>query len=134
MEPLCAYYGPRCITPIEAAIARGEMEQHARKRHIEQGYSYVYTPHITKKDLFVTSNHLVTYGEGMWPPIHMDEERDEAGNYRRSIVKVTNPSRYGLTVGDYIAYFAGQPELKVIVVYVESISDIERFKAALAKP
>jgi HD-GYP domain-containing protein (c-di-GMP phosphodiesterase class II) len=28
-------------------------------------------------------------------------ERDEAGNYRRSIVKVTNPSRYGLTVGDY---------------------------------
>jgi HD-GYP domain-containing protein (c-di-GMP phosphodiesterase class II) len=28
-------------------------------------------------------------------------ERDETGNYRRSIVKVTNPSRYGLTVGDY---------------------------------
>ena len=28
-------------------------------------------------------------------------ERDEAGAYRRSIVKVTNPSRYGLTVGDY---------------------------------
>jgi HD-GYP domain-containing protein (c-di-GMP phosphodiesterase class II) len=28
-------------------------------------------------------------------------ERDEAGGYRRSIVKVTNPTRYGLTVGDY---------------------------------
>jgi HD-GYP domain-containing protein (c-di-GMP phosphodiesterase class II) len=28
-------------------------------------------------------------------------ERDESGNYLRSIVKVTNPSRYGLTVGDY---------------------------------
>jgi HD-GYP domain-containing protein (c-di-GMP phosphodiesterase class II) len=28
-------------------------------------------------------------------------ERDEGGNYLRSIVKVTNPSRYGLTVGDY---------------------------------
>jgi HD-GYP domain-containing protein (c-di-GMP phosphodiesterase class II) len=28
-------------------------------------------------------------------------ERDTAGNYARSIVKVTNPSRYGLTVGDY---------------------------------
>jgi HD-GYP domain-containing protein (c-di-GMP phosphodiesterase class II) len=28
-------------------------------------------------------------------------ERNEAGDYRRSIVKVTNPSRYGLTVGDY---------------------------------
>jgi HD-GYP domain-containing protein (c-di-GMP phosphodiesterase class II) len=28
-------------------------------------------------------------------------EQDEGGAYRRSIVKVTNPSRYGLTVGDY---------------------------------
>ncbi|WP_216648702.1 threonine--tRNA ligase [Microbacterium oryzae] len=62
------------------AIARGEMEQHARRRHIAEGYSYVYTPHITKKDLFVTSNHLVTYADGIWPPIRMDEERDEDGN------------------------------------------------------
>nr|WP_272905370.1 threonine--tRNA ligase [Sediminivirga luteola] len=62
------------------AIARGEMEQHARRRHIENGYSYVYTPHITKKDLFVTSNHLVTYADGIWPPITMDEERDAEGN------------------------------------------------------
>ncbi|MGW9111797.1 threonine--tRNA ligase [Microbacterium sp. NPDC055683] len=62
------------------AIARGEMEQHARRRHIAEGYSYVYTPHITKKDLFVTSNHLVTYAEGIWPPIRMDEERDDDGN------------------------------------------------------
>jgi hypothetical protein len=28
-------------------------------------------------------------------------EQDESGAYRRSIVKVTTPSRYGLTVGDY---------------------------------
>src|SRR6266480_1518666 len=28
-------------------------------------------------------------------------EQDESGAYRRSIVKVTNPTRYGLTVGDY---------------------------------
>jgi HD-GYP domain-containing protein (c-di-GMP phosphodiesterase class II) len=28
-------------------------------------------------------------------------EQDEGGAYRRSIVKVTTPSRYGLTVGDY---------------------------------
>jgi len=28
-------------------------------------------------------------------------EQDETGAYLRSIVKVTNPSRYGLTVGDY---------------------------------
>jgi HD-GYP domain-containing protein (c-di-GMP phosphodiesterase class II) len=28
-------------------------------------------------------------------------EQDDSGAYRRSIVKVTDPSRYGLTVGDY---------------------------------
>src|SRR5690606_26911672 len=36
-------------------VIRQEMEQHARRRHVEAGYTYVYTPHITKKDLFVTS-------------------------------------------------------------------------------
>ena len=63
----------------KGGIVRGEMEQHARKRHIASGYTYVYTPHIAKEDLFLTSNHLVTYREGMYPPIRMDEERDENG-------------------------------------------------------
>lgn len=60
-------------------IIRGEMEQHARRRHISGGYTYVYTPHIAKRDLFLQSNHLVTYKEGMFPPVHLDEERDEHG-------------------------------------------------------
>ncbi|MEI3866660.1 MULTISPECIES: threonine--tRNA ligase [unclassified Microbacterium] len=60
-------------------IVRGEMEQHARRRHIEGGYTYVYTPHISKQDLFLQSNHLVTYREGMFPPITLDEERDAEG-------------------------------------------------------
>jgi threonyl-tRNA synthetase len=59
---------------------RMEMEQHARRRHIDGGYTYVYTPHIAKEDLFLQSNHLVTYKEGMFPPIRMDEERDADGN------------------------------------------------------
>ena len=63
----------------KGGVIRGEMEQHARRRHIEGGYTYVYTPHISKQDLFLTSNHLVTYKEGMFPPIHMDEERDADG-------------------------------------------------------
>ncbi|AZS36796.1 Threonine--tRNA ligase [Microbacterium lemovicicum] len=61
-------------------IVRGEMEQHARRRHVAGGYDYVYTPHISKQDLFLQSNHLVTYKEGMFPPIVMDEERDADGN------------------------------------------------------
>ena len=57
-------------------IIRHEMESHARARHLAAGYSVVYTPHISKADLFATSGHLATYAEGMWPPLHMDEERD----------------------------------------------------------
>ncbi len=61
-------------------LVRSEMEQHARRRHVEAGYNYVYTPHISKEDLFWQSNHLVTYKDGMFPPIRMDEERDADGN------------------------------------------------------
>jgi threonyl-tRNA synthetase len=63
----------------KGGIIRGEMEQHARRRHIAGGYTYVYTPHISKRDLFIQSNHLVTYREGMFPPIRMDEEHDDEG-------------------------------------------------------
>jgi threonyl-tRNA synthetase len=63
----------------KGGIIRMEMEQHARKRHIEAGYHYVYTPHIAKRDLFLRSNHLVTYKEGMFPPLRVDEEIDETG-------------------------------------------------------
>ncbi|MDY0909743.1 threonine--tRNA ligase [Microbacterium sp. CFBP9034] len=65
-------------------IIRQEMEQHALRRHRAAGYTYVYTPHISKQDLFLQSNHLVTYKEGMFPPIHLDEERDEHGEITKA--------------------------------------------------
>jgi len=61
-------------------IVRGEMEQHARREHIRNGYTYVYTPHIAKGDLFNISGHLETYADGIWPSIRMDEERDDEGH------------------------------------------------------
>ncbi|HJA03600.1 MAG TPA: threonine--tRNA ligase [Candidatus Microbacterium stercoravium] len=64
----------------KGGVIRGEMEQHARKQHIANGYTYVYTPHIAKSDLFSTSGHLATYADGIWPPIRMDEERDDDGS------------------------------------------------------
>lgn len=67
----------------KGGILRQEIEQHSLKRNRAAGYSYVYTPHITKADLFIESNHLVTYAEGMFPPIRMDEERDSDGNITR---------------------------------------------------
>jgi len=36
----------------------------------------------------------------------------------------------GLSTPDYIAYFADEPDVKVIVSYIEAIADVERFKAA----
>ncbi|PRI12119.1 threonine--tRNA ligase [Leucobacter massiliensis] len=61
-------------------IIRGEMEQHARRRHIAAGYHYVYTPHISKEDLFWQSNHLVNYKDDMFPAIHLDEVADDDGH------------------------------------------------------
>ncbi|MGQ7785943.1 threonine--tRNA ligase [Nesterenkonia sp. CL21] len=63
----------------KGGLVRGIMEQHARARHLESGYTYVYTPHISKADLFATSGHLANYQDDMWPAIHMDEERDDEG-------------------------------------------------------
>lgn len=63
----------------KGGMVRGLMEQHARQRHLESGYTYVYTPHISKADLFATSGHLANYKDDMWPAISMDEERDDSG-------------------------------------------------------
>ena len=64
----------------KGGIIRMEMEDYSRKRHIEEGYEFVYTPHATKAQLFQTSGHLDWYADGMYPPMHMDEERDVEGN------------------------------------------------------
>jgi threonyl-tRNA synthetase len=61
-------------------IIRLEMEEHSRRRHIEAGYSFVNTPHITKGDLFQKSGHLDFYKDGMFPPLQLDAEYDEDGN------------------------------------------------------
>jgi threonyl-tRNA synthetase len=64
----------------KGGIVRMEMENYSRRRHVEEGYEFVYTPHATKAQLFQTSGHLDWYADGMYPPMHMDEERDAAGN------------------------------------------------------
>jgi len=64
----------------KGAMIRMEMEEYSRKRHVESGYSFVNTPHITKSNLFITSRHLEWYADGMYPPMRLDEERDSAGN------------------------------------------------------
>jgi acetate---CoA ligase (ADP-forming) len=43
---------------------------------------------------------------------------------------ITSGNEAGLTLADYIAFFAGESELKVVIIYVEAISQLEKFKAA----
>ncbi|MDO4908399.1 MAG: threonine--tRNA ligase [Corynebacterium sp.] len=64
----------------DGATVRMEMENHSRRRHIEGGYSFVSTPHITKGELFKKSGHLDFYADGMFPPMQLDGEYDEDGN------------------------------------------------------
>jgi threonyl-tRNA synthetase len=67
----------------KGGIVRREMENYSRERHIAAGYDFVNTPHITKSTLFETSGHLGFYKDGMFPPMKVDEERDEQGNIKR---------------------------------------------------
>ena len=60
-------------------VIRKEMEDYSRRRHEEEGYEFVYSPHITKGKLFQTSGHLDWYAESMYPPMHLDEELDVDG-------------------------------------------------------
>jgi len=60
----------------KGAMIRMEMEDYSRRRHVQAGYSFVTTPHITKSKLFETSKHLEWYAEGMYPPMHVDEVRE----------------------------------------------------------
>lgn len=67
----------------KGGIIRYEIEENLRKHLLRNGYDLVNSPHITKKDLFMTSGHLQTYADGMFPPMHLDEVVDEEGNVTR---------------------------------------------------
>ena len=63
---------------------RMAMEDYSRKRHEEEGYQFVYSPHLTKAALFEKSGHLQWYADGMYPPMIMDEEHHSDGTIKRA--------------------------------------------------
>ncbi len=67
----------------KGGIIRKEMEDYSRQRHVEAGYEFVYTPHITKGHLYEVSGHLDWYREGMFPPMRVDEELNADGTVRK---------------------------------------------------
>jgi threonyl-tRNA synthetase len=56
----------------KGGVIKRVMEDYARQRHIEEGFLYVGTPHITKEGLFQTSGHLPYYADTMFPPMELE--------------------------------------------------------------
>jgi threonyl-tRNA synthetase len=56
----------------KGGTVRRVMEEYSRQRHIEAGYEFVNSPHITKSELFETSGHLGWFRENMFPPMRME--------------------------------------------------------------
>jgi threonyl-tRNA synthetase len=68
----------------KGGIIRRAMEDYSRLRHEEEGYDFVYSPHLTKAALFETSGHLQWYADGMYPPMILDEEHNPDGTVKRA--------------------------------------------------
>ena len=59
------------------------MEEYVAKRHLEEGFQFVSTPHISKEELFYTSGHLPYYADTMFPPmlfLKSDDDADQPGS------------------------------------------------------
>jgi threonyl-tRNA synthetase len=67
----------------KGGIIRKAMEDYSRQRHVDAGYEFVYTPHITKGHLYEVSGHLDWYRDGMFPAMHIDAEHNEDGTVRK---------------------------------------------------
>ncbi|WP_132125136.1 threonine--tRNA ligase [Actinocrispum wychmicini] len=67
----------------KGGVIRRAMEDYSRRRHEEEGYEFVYSPHITKGTLFEVSGHLDWYRDGMYPAMHLDAELNEDGTVRK---------------------------------------------------
>ncbi|MEU4809328.1 threonine--tRNA ligase [Nocardia fluminea] len=67
----------------KGGIIRKEMEEYSRQRHVDAGYEFVNTPHLTKGHLYEISGHLDWYKDGMFPAMHLDAELNEDGTVRK---------------------------------------------------
>jgi threonyl-tRNA synthetase len=58
----------------KGGIIRTEMERLLRDELEKRGYSFVFTPHIAKRDLWVTSGHEGNYSDSMYAPTSIEDE------------------------------------------------------------
>ena len=57
----------------KGAVIRKAMEDYLYEELNGRGYTFVYTPHIAKRDLWVTSGHDQSYGDSMFSPVKLEE-------------------------------------------------------------
>ena len=58
----------------KGGLIRYLTEEYCKKKHLESGYDFVYTPHIGRANLWETSGHLGFYAENMYAPIKIEEQ------------------------------------------------------------
>jgi threonyl-tRNA synthetase len=54
-----------------------ELEKLAKETEFQAGYVRVRTPHLAREKMYKTSGHLPYYAESMFPPMEMDENREQ---------------------------------------------------------
>jgi threonyl-tRNA synthetase len=59
----------------KGALIRVLIEDFSRQAHLENGYDWVFTPHIGRAHLWETSGHLGFYEENMYAPIQIEDEQ-----------------------------------------------------------
>jgi threonyl-tRNA synthetase len=57
----------------KGGIVRQQMEDYLREELIKRNYSFVYTPHIAKRELWQLSGHEQNYGDSMFAPTTLEE-------------------------------------------------------------
>jgi threonyl-tRNA synthetase len=58
-------------------VLRTRLEDFLKQEQLKRGYQPVITPHIGKKELYVTSGHYEKYGKDSFQPIHTPREGEE---------------------------------------------------------
>jgi threonyl-tRNA synthetase len=57
----------------KGALVRQQMEDFLRQELVKRDYSFVYTPHIAKRELWKISGHDQSYGDSMFAPTTLEE-------------------------------------------------------------
>src|SRR5258705_6022712 len=57
----------------KGGIVRQQMDDYLREELVRRNYSFVYTPHIAKRELWQLSGHEQNYGDSMFAPTKLEE-------------------------------------------------------------